>query len=92
MDIPDSLAHKINIFAENGRLFRDHNDLFQESSWLQVMIGQGIIPKDYHPIANNIPEANLMDMLKKIKAIKNEPLAGLPSHDEFLQNIIQTVK
>ncbi|MEH6710242.1 MAG: tryptophan halogenase family protein [Paraglaciecola polaris] len=85
MDIPDSLAHKIQLFAQNGKLFREQNDLFLESSWLQVMLGQGIIPKDYHPIANNLPEHKLREMLTNIKNIKHEPLSSLPSHDEFLQ-------
>lgn len=87
MDIPDSLRHKIQIFAEDGRLFREQNDLFLEASWLQVMMGQGIDPKDYHPIANNISEAKLMEMLKRIKTIKNEPLSQLPCHDDFIKNI-----
>lgn len=88
MAIPDSLAHKIEMFAENGRLFREQNDLFLDSSWLQVMLGQGIIPKDYHPIANSVPDQALQAMLKKVKAAKNDPIASLPSHDEFLQAII----
>jgi tryptophan halogenase len=89
MDIPDSLAHKIQIFTDSGRLFREQNDLFQDSSWLQVMLGQGIIPKDYHPIANSVSDEALQSMLKRVKAAKNEPIASLPSHDEFLQAIIK---
>lgn len=87
MEIPDSLAHKIQIFSDNGQLFREQNDLFAESSWLQVMLGQGIEPKDYHPIANNIEETKLMSMLKQVQSIKNEPVSQLPTHDEFLKNI-----
>jgi tryptophan halogenase len=85
MDIPESLAHKIQLFAESGKVFREQNDLFLESSWIQVMMGQGIIPKDYHPIANNISEDRLSEMLTSIKKIKHEPLAKLPSHDDFLK-------
>lgn len=87
MDIPDSLAHKIQIFSDSGMLFREQNDLFAESSWLQVMLGQGIEPKDYHPIANSVPEDKLLSMLNQIKSIKNEPVSQLPTHDEFLKNI-----
>jgi len=87
MEIPDSLAHKIQVFKDNGLLIREQDDLFLDSSWLQVMMGQGITPKDYHPIANTIPEKRLLEMLEKIKAIKNEPLNQLPSHDEYLKNI-----
>jgi tryptophan 7-halogenase len=87
LDIPPSLRAKMQIFAENGSLFRDQNDLFLESSWLQVMLGQGIVPKDYHPIANNFPAQQLKDMLAGIRAIKREPLTKLPTHDEFLAKL-----
>lgn len=85
MDVPDSLAHKIEIFKQSGRLFKEQDDLFQDSSWLQVLVGQGIIPKDYHPIANSVSVEALNEMLAKVKQAKHEPVASLPSHDEFLQ-------
>lgn len=89
MDVPDSLKHKIQIFQENGQLFREQEDLFAESSWLQVMAGQGIQPKDYHPLADSIPKEKLFTMLNQIRDIKKEPLSQLPSHDEFLEKICQ---
>ncbi|AGH44344.1 tryptophan halogenase family protein [Paraglaciecola psychrophila] len=85
MEVPQSLLHKIQLFADSGKIFREQNDLFLESSWIQVMLGQGIIPKDYHPIANNISDEKLFEMLKSIKNIKHEPLSKLPSHDDFLK-------
>jgi tryptophan 7-halogenase len=90
MSAPASLEHKIQLFKDNGKLFREQNDLFLEASWLQVMVGQGIEPQDYHPIANNLSEVQLMDMLTRLKAIKNEPLSKLPSHDEFITNICRS--
>ncbi|MFT5756296.1 MAG: tryptophan halogenase [Alteromonadaceae bacterium] len=89
MSIPDSLAHKIELFSENGRLFREQDDLFLDSSWLQVLVGQGIIPKDYHPIANSVSASALNEMLAKVKASKHEPIGALPSHDEFLNIILK---
>lgn len=86
MDIPASLAHKMALFKQTGKLFRQQNDLFLESSWLQVMVGQGIEPNDYHPIANNLSEPQLLNMLKKMREVKQEPLTSLPSHDEFLKH------
>ncbi len=87
MQVPDTLKRKIALFAENGSLFREQNDLFLESSWLQVMLGQGIVPKDYHPLANSYSEAQLKQMLQTMLAIKRDPLDKLPSHDEFLAKI-----
>lgn len=84
MDIPQSLTQKIELFRECGLLFREQDDLFLESSWLQVMLGQGIIPRDYHPIANHLTEVQLNDMLANTEKIKRNAVALLPHHDEFL--------
>lgn len=89
MDIPASLRHKMTLFKQNGKLFREQNDLFLESSWLQVMTGQGIEPEDYHPIANTLSEQQLMNMLEQMRSVKHEPLANLPSHDAFLSHYCQ---
>ncbi|MCH8537755.1 MAG: tryptophan 7-halogenase [Alkalimonas sp.] len=89
LKIPDSLAHKIEVFAAQGNLFREQNDLFLDSSWLQVMLGQGVIPQDYHPLANNFSEQKLRSMMDQIRDIKSEPVSSLPSHDSFLAQMIQ---
>ena len=86
MDVPESLTEKIKLFQETGKIFREQNDLFNEGSWLQVMLGQGIEQEDYHPLANDMSLEQLTLMLKKIKAIKQEPLSKLPSHDDYLIN------
>ena len=86
LDIPDSLRHKMELFENTGALFREQNDLFAESSWLQVMLGQGITPKDHHPIANQPSDEALFEMLENIRKIKSTPIAELPSHDDFLSN------
>ena len=57
-----------------------------DSSWLQVMLGQGIVPQDYHPLANSLSMDKINEMLKKIRKIKQEPLSQLPSHDDFLKS------
>ncbi|WP_334020577.1 tryptophan halogenase family protein [Alteromonas sp. S015] len=86
--LPDSLAHKIALFKESGNLLREQNDLFLESSWLQVLYGQGITPKDYHGLVNSIPESRLNQMLTSLLEIKKEPIAKLPSHDEYINGMV----
>ena len=54
MDVPGSLAHKIELFREIGRVFRKNEELFVENSWVQVMMGQGIVPQSYHPVAGKL--------------------------------------
>ena len=46
---PDGLRHKLEIFNATGQIFREGEELFTEHSWLQVMVGQGILPRRHHP-------------------------------------------
>jgi tryptophan 7-halogenase len=84
MAIPQRLAEKIALFAESAAIFNDHNDIFRDASWLQVMLGQGIEPGDFHPAAKAVPDAQLLKVLQQIQQAKQQPLAQMLSHDEFL--------
>src|SRR5205085_11684621 len=44
MALPEELQHRIDLFRAAGRIARDHDELFAEVAWLQVMIGQGMLP------------------------------------------------
>ncbi len=85
MDIPDRLKEKIAVFSDAAAIFNDNNDIFRDASWLQVMYGQGISPKDYHPAAKVLDNARLMDTMSKILHAKQQPLTQMLGHDEFLK-------
>lgn len=87
MEVPESLSHKIALFKETGNLFREQNDLFLESSWLQVLMGQGIEASDYHPLANGMSDIKLLELMANIKRIKNEPVGKIATHDDFLKQV-----
>ena len=50
MDVPETLQRKIDLWMANGRIFREDEELFAEESWIQVFIGQGMIPRGYDPL------------------------------------------
>jgi len=85
MDVPQRLQQKIALFRSNGGLTQDHLDIFLEPSWLQVMLGQGIVPQDYHPLAGGLSDAQLREKLANTMKLKKEPLPKIPSHDQFLE-------
>ena len=58
MEVPDSLTHKMELFAASGRVGRDVDDLFRDASWVQVMLGQGIIPEE--EVFNYAQDAEMM--------------------------------
>lgn len=88
MSIPDSLAHKMELFAESGQLYREADDLFREASWIQVMLGQGITPARYHPMADRVSPDQLGDFLNNVEALVAKAAADLPDHDAFIRQIV----
>ncbi len=85
MEIPEALQRKIALFNVGGKIFREQDDLFAEASWLQVLLGQGIMPQDYHPLANQMSQEKLFEALHNLRHFKMLPLDKMLTHDEFLQ-------
>ena len=44
MSIPEPLADTIRLFRDSGRFYRNAEEMFALTSWVQVMIGQHILP------------------------------------------------
>jgi tryptophan halogenase len=84
MEVPESLARKIELFRRCGRIFREDVDLFHENSWVQVMMGQGIVPEQYHPIVDMMPREELNIFLTGIKKSVDSTARQLPSHQQYL--------
>jgi tryptophan halogenase len=84
MDVPDTLEHKTELFGANGRFFRKNDELFNETSWAQVMLGQHIRPQGYHPLVDNTDEASIDKMLANVKAVMHAVVDRMPSHEQYL--------
>ena len=84
MSIPARLQEKIRAFRDTAAVFNEQTDIFRDSSWVQVMMGQGIMPEDYHPAANVMSDDVLLDTLNKIRDAKRQPVAQMLKHDDFL--------
>lgn len=84
MPIPDSLTQKIELFRETGRVFRKNEELFAENSWVQVMMGQGIMPQSYHPIAGKLTDDELSRLLTTLRDSASQTAASLPEHAAYV--------
>jgi tryptophan halogenase len=49
------------------------------------MLGQGIMPQDYHPLADTLSDEQLADKLAMTRKTKMQPMGQIPAHDEFLE-------
>jgi tryptophan halogenase len=84
MALPENLAARIALFREAGRIFRDGNELFTEAGWVQVLIGQNILPDAWHPLADQLAPAELAGFLALIARLNRERAAAMPDHAAFL--------
>jgi tryptophan halogenase len=84
MAIPDSLAQKIELFRDTGRVFRKNEELFAENSWVQVMLGQGIVPRSHHPIAAKLGDDDMARLLSTLRQNVATTVRGLPPHAAYV--------
>ncbi|QYF92766.1 tryptophan 7-halogenase [Massilia sp. PAMC28688] len=84
MAIPDSLQRKIDLFSSSGRIYREQDELFTEMSWLQVMIGQGVMPRAYHPFAQLRPEAEVHAYLNNVEQVIARCVHAMPTQADFI--------
>lgn len=88
MELPDTLAHKIDLFRASGLFVREEDELFLDDSWGQVMLGQGILPASWSPLADNVPAEDIgpfLDALAKSYRLRAE---SLPTHRQFVDSIV----
>ena len=84
MDIPQSLARRLALFQESGRIVVQSNELFVDASWLQVMMGQGLLPQSYHPIVEQMTDSELAEFLHSIRRHISRTVAQMPDHQAYL--------
>ncbi|PVM84348.1 tryptophan halogenase family protein [Caulobacter endophyticus] len=84
MEIPDTLAERMALFASSGRVFSRDDDLFKESSWVQVLLGQGVTPAATHPMTGVVADDQIDGWLDDLSRITARTAAALPSHAAFL--------
>jgi len=86
MAVPDSLQEKLDIFASAGRIFADKHDLFREVSWIQVLIGQGLIPERYDPAVDITSADEILIHLDGVEQTINKCVNVMPYHGDYIAN------
>jgi len=92
MEIPSTLRHRIELFRQTGIVFRVPGELFWENSWVQVMLGQGVVPRYYHPSADVMSEPDLRRFLDEIRAQVLDTARQLPSHMDYMRSYAPAAK
>jgi tryptophan halogenase len=84
MAIPAELQSTLELFGDSGRFYRNGEEMFAEISWVQVMLGQGIMPASYHPLVDQVPEADLKAFLASVEKTIDHCAQAMPGHQQFI--------
>ncbi len=84
MDVPDNLKQKMELYRETGRIFRENDELFTDTSWLAVMEGQELETTAYHPVVDAIGEEQLQARLKNVRDVIMNSANVMPTHQKFI--------
>lgn len=84
MAIPDSLRERVELFRSKGRIFRFEDELFGEANWLSVLLGQGIEPTAWDPMADAIDTADAARKVAGMRRAIRETALRLPTHEDYI--------
>ncbi len=83
MEIPDTLALKMEHFRKFGRIIAREMDLFAPASWLAVQIGQQFLPESTDPLAE-FRGVDGREWLGKLRGAMAAEAARAPTHQQFI--------
>jgi tryptophan 7-halogenase len=84
MKVPDSLQERMDLFRAHGRVLRMGDELFAKPSWVQVMHGQRVHPRSYHPLADLIPEPEIQKYIEEVENVIANCVKLMPTHNQFV--------
>lgn len=84
MDLPDSLRERIALFAESAQAFQASDELFTVTSWVQVMLGQRLMPRSHNRLAQMMPPGQLRATLDRLAGNVAGVVGQLPAHQAFI--------
>ena len=84
MSVPDELRARMELFRESGRFYSNADEMFALTSWVQVMVGQGVVPRGYHPLVDVLSDADLMAFGESVRGVIASCVAAMPTHEQFI--------
>lgn len=85
MSVPDSLTEKVELFRQNGQIFREEDELFTETSWAAVMMGQGITMQGNNAMADALANPKTKGEFDEIEKSIRWLVEHMPGHQQYLQ-------
>ena len=67
-----------------ARFYRNAEEMFALTSWVEVMIGQRILPRTYHPAVDQLSDAELRQLVEGVQRVIAACVEAMPMHQQFI--------
>lgn len=84
MEIPESLHRRMELFRANGRCLIGADELFALTSWLAVLLGQGVTPRGYNELVNSLSDEELARMMSQMQQGMAQTAQSMPHHEKYI--------
>lgn len=84
MELPESLAIRLRAWRERAHAWQGADELFRLDSWTHVLLGQGILPEQHHPLASAMADEDMRRLLASIREPIGRTVAQMSSQQGFI--------
>ena len=87
MEIPDELAHRMEVFQRTGRLVTHEDDGFAPPSWLAIYRGLKVMPDRYDPLVDRMGVEEIRALLDSRRAAILRVAEAMPDQQAFIDKV-----
>jgi tryptophan halogenase len=84
MDVPDTLRERIDSFAQGAHAWQAAGEVFRVDSWVQVLLGQRLAPRQWHRMGALMRDGKLRQSLAEVASGVASQVEAMPGHQQFL--------
>ncbi|MBB3799813.1 tryptophan halogenase [Xanthomonas arboricola] len=89
MELPESLALRLRAWRERAHAWQAADELFRVDSWTHVLMGQGLMPEQHHPLTRAFSDRDLQGLLNGIAQPIRHAVDQFPSQQAFIERYCQ---
>jgi len=90
MALPESLQEKLRLFQKTGYIHYEDGDLFADTNWMSVLIGQGARPENSMYMVNTMSDEQLDKYIKSIQHQIAAVTDNFPLHSDYIKRMVHS--
>jgi tryptophan halogenase len=84
---PDSLAHRLELFASSSRIWLEEHETFRRDTWAAAFLAAGITPRAYDPLLDLMNDKQIQQYFSNMRRAIQEAVRLMPNHREHLAQL-----